>query len=273
MGNKICVCDGDSHNEKESNIFSILSKTNTNRNDELKTLALENKATQGSCYKSFMDDNSSLNNKLDNFLSEIYKSNKNSQKIEEEIIPETNREDNNFHCSGKFEIPKNNMANSIPNGKTNMEDNIMNNGESKEINNNGKEIIKNNNQLGFVSFKSLIVDNNHNIHLKDNRQNKDNNMTISNEYNKIKESDVNKSITNNNNELIKMNTNKNNENGNPLHERNINYGQLRYNDISKYSDVSDEDYLNYESNYTNSNKREENRDEQSLFDEEQDNNL
>ena len=271
MGNKICVCDGDSHNEKESNIFSILSKTNTNRNDELKTLAIENKATQGSCYKSFMDDNSSLNNKLDNFLSEIYKSNKNSQKIEEEIIPETNREDNNFHCSGKFEIPKNNMANSIPNGKTNMEDNIMNNGESKEINNNGKEIIKNNNQLGFVSFKSLIVDNNHNIHLKDNRQNKDNNMTISNEYNKIKESDVNKSITNNNNELIKMNTNKNNENGNPLHERNINYGQLRYNDISKYSDVSDEDYLNYESNYTNSNKREANRDEHSLFDDDENN--
>ena len=269
MGNKICVCDGDSHNEKESNIFSILSKTNTNKNEELKTSALENKATQGSFYKSFLDDNTSLNNnKLDNFLNEIYKSSNNSRKIVEEIIPENTKEDNNFHCSGKFEFPKNNIINTIPNGKTNIEVNTINNRESKEINDNGKDNLKNN-QFGFVSFKSLIVDNNHNIHLKDNIQNKDNNMTISNEYNKIKESDVNKSEKKNNNinELIKLNVNKNNENGNPLNERNMNYSQLRYNDISKYSDVSDEDYLNYESNYTNSNKREENRDEQSLFDE------
>ena len=92
MGNKICVCDGDSHNEKESNIFSILSKTNTNKNEELKTSALENKATQGSFYKSFLDDNTSLNNnKLDNFLNEIYKSSNNSQKIVEEIIPENTK--------------------------------------------------------------------------------------------------------------------------------------------------------------------------------------
>ena len=53
----------------------------------------------------------------------------------------------------------------------------------------------------------------------------------------------------------------------------MNYENFKYNDISKYDDTYNEDYLNYESNYTNSNKREENRDEQSLFDEEQDNNL
>ena len=259
MGNKICVCDGDIHNEKESNIFSILPKKNNFKKDELKTLTLENKITQGSVYKSFLDDNNSFANKLDNFLSEMSKSKNNSQKIEGQKVIETIKEDNNFHCSGKFKFPENKVNNKIPNGKYNNENDSVNIKENKEANNNGSNNLKKD-ELGFVSFKSLIVDNSHNIEMKEN---KDNNMTISNNFDKNKETDGNKII-----EEVNIIKKKNKfENGSPLFERNQNYGQLRYNEISKYSDVSDEDYLNYESNYTNSNQREENRDEQSLFDE------
>ena len=253
MGNKICVCDGDIHNEKESNIFSIFPQTKNIQKEELKTLTLENKITQGSNYKSFIiDDNSSINNKLDNFLSEIYRSKNNSQQLEGEIIPENKKEDNNFRCSGKFKISEDQNPNNIQKGKNNIDNDSLNNKENKEINDKGLDHLKKN-EFGFVSFKSLIVDNNHNIQLKENKQNKDNKKDykeIINEY-KI----------------------KNNVNGGSLNERNVNYSQMRYNDISKYSDVSDEDYLNYESNYTNSNQREENRDEQSLFDESQGDNL
>ena len=73
MGNNFCVCDGDSNKEKESNIFSIISPSNNIPKEEIKTLALENKITQGSNYKTFLDDNTSMNNKLDNFLNEVYK--------------------------------------------------------------------------------------------------------------------------------------------------------------------------------------------------------
>ena len=265
MGNKICVCDGDINNEKESNIFSVFPQAKNIQKNELKTLTLENKITQGSNYKSFIiDDNSSLNNKLDNFLSEIYRSKNNSQKLEGETIPENKKEDNNFHCSGKFKTSEEHHSNIIQNGKNNIDNESLNNKENKEINNNGLDNLKKN-EFGFVSFKSLIVDNNHNIQLKDNKQNKDNNMTVSNEYDKMKETKENNDYK----EIINELKNKNNENGSSLNERNVNYSQLRYNEISKYSDVSDDDYLNYESNYTNSNKREANRDEQSLFDESQ----
>ena len=57
MGNNFRVCDGDSHNEKESNIFSILPQTKNISKDEFKTLTSENKISQGSGNKSFMDDN------------------------------------------------------------------------------------------------------------------------------------------------------------------------------------------------------------------------
>ena len=57
------------------------------------------------------------------------------------------------------------------------------------------------------------------------------------------------------NELNIKNKDENKENGSPLYERNMNYENIKYNDISKYSDIDNEDYLNYESNYTNSNKR------------------
>ena len=107
--------------------------------------------------------------------------------------------------------------------------------------------------------------------MKEKKENKDNNMTISQqidkskEFNNIKNDNINK---NNINELNIQGKEKNKENGSPLYERNVNYENIKYNDISKYSDIDDEDFLNYESNYTNSNKREENRDEQSLFDDE-----
>ena len=275
MGNKICVCDGDSQNENESNatiinssIFAIFPQAKNLEKPEFKTLNLENKITQGSAYKSFMDDSSSLANKYDNYLSEIYKSKNNSQKINGKIISEIKEEDNNFQCSGKFKIPNNQPINNILNGKNNIDNYSLNIKENKEIYNNGADNLKKN-EFGFPSFKSLIVDNNHNIHLKNSKENKDNNMTVSNEYDKLKESNENEVNQKDYKELTNGLKNKIYENGNTLNERNFNYNQLRYNDISKYSDVSDEDYLNYESNYTNSNKREENRNEQSLFDESQ----
>ena len=273
MGNKICVCDGDIHNEKESNIFSIFPQTKNIQKEELKTLTLENKITQGSNYKSFIiDDNSSINNKLDNFLSEIYRSKNNSQQLGGETIPENKKEDNNFRCSGKFKISEDQNPNNIQKGKNNIDNDSLNNKENKEINDKGLDHLKKN-EFGFVSFKSLIVDNNHNIQLKENKQNKDNNMTVSNECDKIKEAKENEDNKKDYKEIINEYKIKNNVNGGSLNERNVNYSQMRYNDISKYSDVSDEDYLNYESNYTNSNQREENRDEQSLFDESQGDNL
>ena len=290
MGNNFCVCDGDSNNEKESNIFSIIPKTKNISKEEFKTLTLENKMTQGSAYKSFMDENSSLNNKIDDFLNELYKNKNNVEGNDEQIKLDNKNSKNTFHCSGKFNIPNNNQISNVSNGKSNNDINYINENGSKEIIN-GAETLKKNN-LGFVSFKSLIVDNNHNIQIKtnidnkdnkenkenkdnfenkENKENKDNNMTISQKIDKNKEFDENDDNIQNNNNFIYsiVNKKKNNENGSSLNERNANYGQIRYNDISKYSDVSDEDYLNYESNYTNSNKREENRNEQSLFDEDQ----
>ena len=288
MGNNFCVCDGDSNNEKESNIFSIIPQTKNISKEEFKTLTLENKMTQGSAYKSFMDDSSSLNNKIDDFLNELYKNKNNAEGNDEQIKSENKNSKNTFHCSGKFNIPNNNQISNVSNGKSNNDINFINENGSKEIVN-GAETLKKN-DLGFVSFKSLIVDNNHNIQMKTNKDNieykenkdniinkgnkvnKDNNMTISQKIDKSKEFEENddNNIQNNNNFIYSIvNKKNNNENGNSLNERNVNYGQLRYNEISKYSDVSDEDYLNNESNYTNSNKREENRNEQSLFDEEQ----
>ena len=269
MGNNFCVCDGDSHNEKESNIFSVISPSKNISKEELKTLALENKITQNSNYKTFLDDTSSMNNKLDNFLNEIYKSKQTiSQKDEQPIITENN---NNFHCSGKFNIPSNNQIYNIPNGKDNTNINFQNIQDNNEKIVNVIDSLKKN-DLGFVSFKSLIIDNNHNIQMKEKKENKDNNMTISQQIDKSKEFDniKNDNINKNNiNELNIQGKEKNKENGSPLYERNVNYENIKYNDISKYSDIDDEDFLNYESNYTNSNKREENRDEQSLFDDDQ----
>ena len=275
MGNNFCVCDGDNTNEKESNIFSVIPRANNlPKEEEYKTLSIENKLTQGSNYKTFMDYNTSINNKLDNFLNEIYKTNNDSQKNENKLILETKKDDNNFNCSGKFNILPNCETNNLTNGKINNDSDSINIKDKKEINNNGSTNLKKN-DLGFVSFKSLIVDNNNNIQMKENKEkidnNKDNNMTIS------LKTDNNDEIENKNNfikEINYINNNKINEkeeNGSPLIERNNIYNQLRYNEISKYSDVSDEDYLNYESNYTNSNKREANRDEHSLFDDDENN--
>ena len=268
MGNNFCVCDGDSNKEKESNIFSIISHSNNIPKKELKALALENKITQNSNYKTFLDDSSSMNNKLDNFLNEVYKTKNTISQKDEQPLEKGNN--NNFHCSGKFNISSNNQTYNLPNGKDNNNNDSQNIQENNEKNINGVNNLKKN-ELGFISFKSLIVDNNHNIQMKQKIENKDNNMTFSQQTDKNKE---NHNTKNNNinqydiNELSIKKKDGNKENGSPLYERNMNYENFKYNDISKYSDIDNDDYLNYESNYTNSNKREENRDEQSLFDDE-----
>ena len=65
MGNNFCVCDGDNNNEKESNIFSVIPRANNlPKEEEYKTLSIENKLTQGSNYKTFTDYNTSINNKM-----------------------------------------------------------------------------------------------------------------------------------------------------------------------------------------------------------------
>ena len=267
MGNNFCVCDGDSNKEKESNIFSVIDSSKNIPKEELKTLALENKITISSNYKTFLDDNTSMNNKLDKFSNEVYKSKNNISQIDEQTLEKENN-NNNFHCSGKFNISSNNQLYNIPNGKDNKNDDSLNIKENNEKNINNVNNLKKN-ELGFVSFKSLIVDNNHNIQFKEKKENKDNNITTSQQNNKSKEFDNIKNNNINQYDIHEFSINKkkeNRENGSPLYERNMNYENIKYNDISKYSDVDNEDYLNYESNYTNANKREENRDEQSLFD-------
>ena len=268
MGNNFCVCDGDSNKEKESNIFSIISPSNNIPKEEIKTLALENKITQGSNYKTFLDDNTSMNNKLDNFLNEVYKTKNTISQKDEQPIEKENK--NNFHCSGKFNISSNYQISNLPNGKDNNINDSQNIQENNEKNINGVNNLRKN-ELGFISFKSLIVDNNHNIQIKEKIENKDNNLAVSQQTNKSKEfqNNKNKNINQYNiNEFNNKKKDENKENGSPLYERNMNYENFKYNDISKYDDTDNEDYLNYESNYTNSNKREENRDEQSLFDDE-----
>ena len=106
---------------------------------------MENKITQGSNYKSFIiDDNSSLNNKFDNYLNDFYNTKNNLQKIGGEIIPEKQIEDNNFHCSGKFNFSEDPHLNNIENEKKNKDNESLNNKENKERNDNDLLILKKN---------------------------------------------------------------------------------------------------------------------------------
>ena len=265
MGTNFCVCNDSNNKEQESNIFSIIKNSRNGKENELKTVTLQNKLTKGSEFKSIRDDNSTLNNKLDNYMNEIYKTNEEKNPDNEICDPKIGE---NLHFSGKFnEFPNNNIPKyNLINGKIDNEFNSLDIKENTEIITNGADITKKNNQLGFISFKSLIVDNNHNIHMKEN---KDNNVSNSQQNNKSKEAaNIKKSIDFENND----GNSKIKENGSPIYDRNINYSELRYNDISIYSDTSDKDYLNYESDYHNSNDRKENRNDDSLFDEYDNNN-
>ena len=237
MGTNFCVCNDSNNKEQESNIFSIIKNSRNGKENELKTVTLQNKLTKGSEFKSIRDDNSTLNNKLDNYMNEIYKTNEEKNPDNEICDPKIGE---NLHFSGKFnEFPNNNIPKyNLINGKIDNEFNSLDIKENTEIITNGADITKKNNQLGFISFKSLIVDNNHNIHMKEN---KDNNVSNSQQNNKSKEAaNIKKSIDFENND----GNSKIKENGSPIYDRNINYSELRYNDISKYSDTSDKDYLN-----------------------------
>ena len=285
MGKNFCVCNEILNNgENESNIFSVMNNNKHLEKETIKTLNSENQIIQNSMFKTIQDDISTNNNGFSSLLYDMYKNN-NSNKSENnnKLLSEINKNDN-FQCSGKFNVLQTNSNIQIANGgNDNNENNSSNNNDSKNINNNingGNLISKNKNELGFISFKSFNVepkenkDNNTN---NSNSQKIENNLEINNSLNKynIIENGNSGYIDTQKREL-KLEKNgfsicKDNNINFPT-EKNNNLSEYRYNNISQYSDVSEnEDYLNYESNYYNSNKREENRDNQSLFDEESEN--
>ena len=98
----------------------------------------------GSITHVIIDDNSSLNNKFDNYLNDFYNTKNNLQKIGGEIIPEKQIEDNNFHCSGKFNFSEDPHLNNIENEKKNKDNESLNNKENKERNDNDLLILKKN---------------------------------------------------------------------------------------------------------------------------------
>ena len=261
MGKNFCVCNDILNNhETESNIFSGMPKNRHIEKEAIKTLNSVNQVNQTSENKTIQDDNSSNSYRLNVFENEIYKNNFNKLQNSNKYL---NKSDN-FQCSGKFNVLQTNQNQQLSNGG-NEKNEICSLNDNKNIYNNGSVNIVKKNELGFVSFKSFYEINN-NTGEKENKDNNTNNSVDIN--NKNKEENLEK-----NNDKTKIEQNsfsickKNNENGN-LKNENSDY---RYNDISQYSDISDKDYLNNESNYYNSNKREENRENYSLSDEENQN--
>ena len=57
MGTNFCVCNDSNNKEQESNIFSIIKNSRNGKENELKTVTLQNKLTKGSEFKSIRDDN------------------------------------------------------------------------------------------------------------------------------------------------------------------------------------------------------------------------
>ena len=284
MGKNLCVCNGILNNgENESNIFSVITNNKLLEKETIKTLNSDNQINQNSIYKTIQDDSSTNNNGFSTLLYDMYKNNSNKKEINNKLSSEINKNDN-FQCSGKFNVLHTNSNNQLANGGIdNYDNNSSKNNDSKNMNNNingGNLLNKNKNEFGFISFKSFNVepkenkDNNTN---NSNSQKIENNLEINNSLNKynIIENGNSGYIDTQKREL-KLEKNgfsicKDNNINFPT-EKNNNLSEYRYNNISQYSDVSEnEDYLNYESNYYNSNKREENRDNQSLFDEESEN--
>jgi hypothetical protein len=249
MGKNFCVCNEGNHTEHESNIFSGMQAKNLEK-ETIKTLSASVSDNHYYTNKLTLDDKTTNKNcGLDALTKEINKNNNykfSHNSYNNKMLSEINKHDN-FQCSGKFNVIM------LSNGGNEYNDNNSLNISDKKDNENGGRII-NKNVFSFNNFKTFIEGNN-NFEIK---ANKDNNTENSEEMN---------------NEQKSKNDNKNNENNyTPNGEQNFkdnkngndDYG---YNNISHYDDESNKEYLNNESNYYNSNKREENRDNKSLDDE------
>ena len=271
MGKHFCVCNDANNLEIESNIFSGMQKNKHLGKETIKTLNSDNQINQNYTNKSFQDDNSTNNNNysLNLFVNEMYKyNNKYRQDFNNNYnkpLSEINKHEG-FQCSGKFNVLLSSQNYQIPNGGNDCKDNNSLNISDKNINNDGRKINKN--EFSFTNFKPFI-DGNNNIEIKDNKDNNTNNSIEINKNNK--DNVINKSSEYNDtqkmiqNDDFPISKDDKIENGSSLNEKNDNYNDYRYNNISQYSDVSDKEYLNNESNYYNSNKREEERDIRSLY--------
>ena len=271
MGKHFCVCNDANNLEIESNIFSAMQKNKHLGKETIKTLNSDSQINQNYTNKSFQDDNSTNNNNysLNLFVNEMYKyNNKYRQDFNNNYnkpLSEINKHEG-FQCSGKFNVLLSSQNYQIPNGGNDCKDNNSLNISDKNINNGGRKINKN--EFSFTNFKPFI-DGNNNIGIKDNKDNNTNNSIEINKNNK--DNVINKSSEYNDtqkmiqNDDFPISKDDKIENGSSLNEKNDNYNDYRYNNISQYSDVSDKEYLNNESNYYNSNKREEERDIRSLY--------
>ena len=271
MGKHFCVCNDANNLEIESNIFSGMQKNKHLGKETIKTLNSDNQINQNFTNKSFQDDNSTNNNNysLNLFVNEMYKyNNKYRQDFNNNYnkpLSEINKHEG-FQCSGKFNVLLSSQNYQIPNGGNDCKDNNSLNISDKNINNGDRKINKN--EFSFTNFKPF-VDGNNNIGIKDNKDNNTNNSIEINKNNK--DNIINKSSEYNDtqkmiqNDDFPISKDDKIENGSSLNEKNDNYNDYRYNNISQYSDVSDKEYLNNESNYYNSNKREEERDIRSLY--------
>ena len=292
MGKNFCICNDGANHENESNMFSIMPNNKPLEKDTIKTIKTfnsENTINQNnSVNKTYQDDNYALNT----LLNKVYKKNNNNISDNSKLRSEINKNDN-FQCSGKFNILNISTNNHPPyeeNDNYNQNNNSMNVKESQKINN-----TTNKNEFGFTSFKSFFDNNNNNKsgvekENKDNNTNQSKNLKFEQSLGKYKNitingnsQDINKSndySKDKRNKELKLENNgfsicRDNANNSALKNKDNNYSENRYNDISQYSDdVNDnnyEDYLFNESNYYNSNQREENRNNQSLFDEQNEN--
>ena len=271
MGKHFCVCNDANNLEIESNIFSGMQKNKHLGKETIKTLNSDSQINQNYTNKSFQDDNSTNNNNysLNLFVNEMYKyNNKYRQDFNNNYnkpLSEINKHEG-FQCSGKFNVLLSSQNYQIPNGGNDCKDNNSLNISDKNINNDNRKINKN--EFSFTNFKPFI-DGNNNIGIKDNKDNNTNNSIEINKNNK--DNVINKSSEYNDtqkmiqNDDFPISKDDKIENGSSLNEKNDNYNDYRYNNISQYSDVSDKEYLNNESNYYNSNKREEDRDIRSLY--------
>ena len=241
MGKNFCVCNDGSNQEIESNIFSGLQDNKHLEKETIKTLS-DNQITQNFTTKSFQDCNSINNygfkipgnekNKNDN-------NNLNNYFYNNKHISDINRHDN-FQCSGKFNVITINQ-NTSNGGKEQNDKNSFNNSDKNKM-------FLNKNEFSFNNFKTFI-DGNNKITNKDN---KNNNINFCKEINNNKKPNI-FNVNNKKNDIQKIEKEcKDIKNG-----IGDNY---RCNNISQYSDDTDKEYLNNESNYYNSNKREENRD-------------
>ncbi len=252
MGTNFCVCNDGSNQEKESNIFSGMQNNKCLEKETIRTLSFsDNQTLNFYTNKSFQDYKSNNNNCGLNILTNEMKKNDNynffsNSNNNNTFMTNLNKNDN-FQCSGKFNVLMSNQKTS--NGaKENYDNNSLNNSDKNSNKGNNEKIISNN-AFSFNNLKTFI-DGNNNIAIRYNKDNNIDNEIYNEIYNNQKPNNANKKNEKNNIQNVEQNSKEN------INDKII---SNRYNNISQYDDESDKDYLNNESNYYNSNKREENR--------------